>query len=216
MRIVVDLHLVQSGEWAAERAEEVPALVHQLIRDCGEHELFLLLEGANPEHTARNRAIFADRIPRENIRTWHVPGGVAATGPATQWLSEVSSVIRRACLLHLTPDIVLIPFNPDRCSNDAVPPLRIFHPDLLTVITLEGAVASNPERERTPPSVKDLTHLKGADMILVAPPLTVEEVYTRSDAPRGTVRAAPPMYFRIPHRRPSSRIHRRSSPSLRN
>lgn len=192
MRIVVDLHLVESGDWAAQDGTEVPALVHSLISHGGEHELLLVLDGANPDHTAQIRAIFADRIPRENIRTWHVPGGVAATGPATQWFIEVSSIIRHACLLHLRPDIVLIPFNPNRCSTDAVPALRIFHPDLLTAIILEGAVPKTPGQESTLPSVKDLTHLKGADMILVAPPLTVEEVYTRTEALRGTVRPAPP------------------------
>ena len=192
MRIVIDLQWAQWGYSAHQPEKSMPIWVEELIQNRGNHEVFLVLNGTDPEQIAPIRATFAGLLPAENIRAWHPPGSAAINKPTAQWLGEVINIIRHACLLQLKPDIVFIPFNLQGCSLGAVHPSRMYHPDLRTVIALdESPKQETPETSMSPP-VKDLTHLKGADMIFIPPSMMAEDIHMRSDALLETIKTALP------------------------
>ena len=72
MRIVIDLQGAQSpGHRDRGIGRYTMGLAKAIIRNRGEHEIFLALNGLFQETIEPIRAEFNDLLPQENIRLWH-------------------------------------------------------------------------------------------------------------------------------------------------
>ena len=107
MRIVLDLQGLQGQDRCA--GHHTLALALAIARNCGKHEILLVLNGFFPETVESVRAHFDSLLPQENIRIWHAPWHIRAGDADNTWRREVAEHIREAFLAGLQPDIVYVP-----------------------------------------------------------------------------------------------------------
>jgi glycosyltransferase involved in cell wall biosynthesis len=79
-----------------------------LIRNKGEHEVFIVLNGAFSSTIDSIRAEFADILPRDNIRVWYAPGPVEHNNPDNNWRRRSGELIREAFIAALAPDFIVV------------------------------------------------------------------------------------------------------------
>lgn len=107
MRIVLDLQAAQIGE--PDRRHDTRSLALSIVRNRGEHDILIALNGLFPDTIEPVRALFEGLLPQENIRVWHAPGPVSAYAADNSWRRETAELIREAFLASLQPDIVHVP-----------------------------------------------------------------------------------------------------------
>jgi len=107
MRIVIDLQGFQARQPSAIARFSL-SLSLALVRNAGEHEILLVLNGCFPETIEPVRAAFADCLPEQNIRVWDADAPFAAENPENAGRREVAEQIREAFLAALQPDVVLL------------------------------------------------------------------------------------------------------------
>jgi glycosyltransferase involved in cell wall biosynthesis len=121
MRIIIDM---QGAQAAGSRNRGIGrytfSLTQALVRQRGEHDIVLVLNGAFPDAIDSLRAAFADLLPPQNIRVWEAPGPVDSLGPANRWRRESAELLREAFIASLAPDYVLITSLFEGLSDDAV------------------------------------------------------------------------------------------------
>jgi len=107
MRIVIDMQGAQTVSRFRGIGRYTLSLTKAIIRNKGNHEIFLALNGLLPETIESIRAEFNDLLPQNNIRTWYFPNTVNknSNGRAQNTLAEC---MREAFLLSLQPDIIHI------------------------------------------------------------------------------------------------------------
>lgn len=108
MRIVIDMQGAQTesrfrgiGRYTIEFSKAV-------VRNRGEHEIFLVLSGLFPETIEPIRSAFEDLLPQNNILVWYAPGPLKEEQPENDRRREVAELIREAFIASLNPDIVHI------------------------------------------------------------------------------------------------------------
>ncbi|MFT0173290.1 glycosyltransferase [Paraburkholderia mimosarum] len=105
MRIVIDMQGAQSASRFRGIGRYSLGLVQHVVRNRGEHEIFLALSGLLPESIDSIRAAFRGLLPNENIRVWYAPGPTAEFGD-NEAAREVAELIREAFLASLKPDLI--------------------------------------------------------------------------------------------------------------
>jgi glycosyltransferase involved in cell wall biosynthesis len=109
MRIVIDLQGAQSpGSRGRGIGRYSESLTKAIIKNKGQHEIFLVLNGFFSQATEEIIADFAMFLPRKNIRVWNVPQPTAAIGDANELRRRSAELIREAYLSELDPDVILI------------------------------------------------------------------------------------------------------------
>jgi glycosyltransferase involved in cell wall biosynthesis/ADP-heptose:LPS heptosyltransferase len=108
MRIVIDMQCVQTGSRYRGIGRYVLSLARAMVRNKGEHEILLALNGAFNDFVTPIREAFHGLLPRENIRLWFAPGPTDGHDPANMNRRVVAEQIREAFLMSLQPDVVLI------------------------------------------------------------------------------------------------------------
>lgn len=125
MRIVIDMQGAQSSSsWNRGIGRYTMSLVFAIIRNRGEHEVFLALNGAFPESISRIRASFADCLPRDSIRIWYSPTPTAGIHSANDWRRQSGELILEAFLTTFNPDIVLVSSLFEGLGDDAVTSIK--------------------------------------------------------------------------------------------
>lgn len=108
MRIVIDLQGAQSNSRFRGIGRYSTSLAQAIIRNRGEHEVILVLNGLFPDATQLIKSQFADLLPPENIRIWYTPGPVMECQAGTDLRREGAELVREAFIASLQPDIVHI------------------------------------------------------------------------------------------------------------
>ena len=121
MRIVIDLQGAQardSGPRGIGRYSR--ALAEGIIRNRGDHEVLLALNGAFPESVASIREQFRDLVGPEQIRVWTPLDSVSFDDPSNDARRLASEAYREFFLSTLNPDVVHISSPFEGFGDDAV------------------------------------------------------------------------------------------------
>jgi glycosyltransferase involved in cell wall biosynthesis len=179
MRIVIDLQGAQTDSRFCGVGRYTMSLALAIVRNRGEHEIIFALSGLFADTIEPIRAAFDGLLPQENIRVWHAPSPLRECDPRNELRREVAKRIREAFLANLDSDVIFIPSLFEGYQDDAIVSIGVFAPNLKTVIAvdrLDVVPTVNNDPGQRSHVLRLLEYLKRADLLLVLPPLTVDEV----------------------------------------
>lgn len=173
MRIVIDMQGAQTESRFRGIGRYTMSFAQAVVRNRGEHEVILALNGLFPETIEPIRAAFDGLLPQENIRVWHAPGPVRECEPGNETRREAAELIREAFLASLRPDVIHISSLFEGYVDDAVTSIGRFDTSTPVSVTLYDLIPYlNPEPYLTPnPRYAQYYHrkigyLKQADTLL--------------------------------------------------
>lgn len=173
MRIVIDMQGAQTESRFRGIGRYSLSLAQAVVRNRGEHEIILALNGLFPDTIEPIRAAFNGLLPQENIRVWHAPGPVKECEPGNEWRHKVAERIRAAFLADLRPDVVHVSSLFEGYVDDAVTSICIFASQIPTAVTLYDLIPLlNPEQYLHPDPryaryyQRKIEHLKRANQCL--------------------------------------------------
>ncbi|MCE3262045.1 MAG: glycosyl transferase family 1 [Pseudoduganella sp.] len=108
MRIVIDLQGTQSESRFRGIGRYSLALALGVARNAGEHEIWLVLNGALPAAIEELRAQFAGLVPPERIRVFDVPQPCAEKADGNSPRTRAGELLREHFIEQLQPDAVLV------------------------------------------------------------------------------------------------------------
>ena len=137
MRIVIDLQGAQSEDGRNRGIGRYSlSLAQAVVRNSGEHDIFIALNGLFPDTIEPIRAAFAKLLPQEHIRVWHAPGPVNQLSGDNTWLCQAAELVREAFLASLNPDMVLITSLFEGCHDNVVTSVGALSREIPTAIVL--------------------------------------------------------------------------------
>ena len=160
MRIVIDLQGAQTASRFRGIGRYTMALTRGILRNAGDHEVWLVLNGALDESVAAIRAGFADLVPRERIRVFESPGRVAEMDSRAAPRCRAAEMILEQFIALLEPDVVLVTSLFEGYVDDAI-----------------GSVGTFIDGARTAVILYDLIPLLNQDVYLGSP--TQRQYYMR-------------------------------------
>ena len=182
MRIVIDMQGAQSESRFRGIGRYTMSFTQALVRNRGDHEIILALNGLFPDTIEPIRAAFDSLLPQENIRVWHVPGPVRDLESANEGRREVAEIIREAFLASLQPDIIHISSLFEGFVDDVVTsigrfdqrtPVSVSLYDLIPLLNPEKFLDPNPLYKKN--YLTKLDHLKKASLYLAISDFTLQE-----------------------------------------
>ncbi len=108
MRILIDLQGAQTGSRFRGIGRSSVARAKSIIKNRGDHEVLLLLNGLFEDTIDPIRRDFSAILPAENILVFSVPSPVSALAAENAWRIEAAELIREGMINALMPDVVLI------------------------------------------------------------------------------------------------------------
>lgn len=170
MRIVIDMQGAQTESRFRGIGRYTLSFAQGIVRNRGEHEVFLALSGLFPDTIEPIREAFDGLLPQENIRVWYAPGPVREVEPANAWRRKVAELIREAFLASLRPDVIHISSLFEGYVDDAVTsigrfdkstPVSVSLYDLIPLLWPEQYLQPNPSyRAYYERKVEHLSHAK--------------------------------------------------------
>ena len=94
MRIVIDLQGAQSESRFRGIGRYSLSLTQAILRNKGEHEIIVALNGMFPETIEPIRAALDPLIAQQDIRVWFAPGPVKGNVESNQQRCQVAELIR--------------------------------------------------------------------------------------------------------------------------
>ena len=173
MRLVIDMQGAQSASRLRGIGRYTMALVQEMARQRGEHEMLLVLNAAYADTIEPIRASFAELLPFEAIRVFDVAGPVGGHDPANDARRKAAELMVEAFFASLDPDVIFIPSLFEEFGGEAVTSVHSLHNaipttvvvyDLIPLIYPQIYLASNPAMERW--YFGKVDHLKRADLLL--------------------------------------------------
>lgn len=135
MRILIDLQGAQSASRMRGIGRYSLALARAIARNAGEHEIWLLMNGAFDGLDALQRA-FEGMVPRERMRVFDVPTPVAEIAPDNSPRSRGAELLREYFVHQLKPDAVLLTSLFEGFVDDAVTSVGAFTEGASTAVIL--------------------------------------------------------------------------------
>lgn len=120
MRIVIDMQGAQTESRFRGIGRYSLSLAQGIVRNRGEHEVYLLLNGMLSDSIESIRTAFIGLLPQSHIRVWYAQGPVFDQNPSNSARKEVAQRIRQACIDDLKPDVVHITSAVEGYGDDAV------------------------------------------------------------------------------------------------
>lgn len=157
MRVVIDMQGAQTESRFRGIGRYTLSFTQAVVRNRGEHEIFLVLSGLFPDTIEPIRAAFEGLVPQENIRVWHAPGPVAESQPGNDSRREIAELTREAFLASLQPDVFHICSLFEGYVDDAVASIGKFDRkisvsvalyDLIPLMSPDQYLKPNPSFER--------------------------------------------------------------------
>jgi glycosyltransferase involved in cell wall biosynthesis len=136
MRILIDLQGAQCENRHRGIGRYGLAFAQAIIRNKGEHEVLIGLNGLFPDSIESIRAIFERLLPQENIHVWHTSSSVRHLDSANTWRRRTAELAREAFLAGLQPDVVHIMSLFEGLVDDAVTSIGLFSRSAPTTVTL--------------------------------------------------------------------------------
>jgi len=136
MRILIDLQGAQGSNRYRGIGRYSMSLAQAMVRQKGEHEILIALNGLFPETIEPIRAAFDGLLPQENIRVWYAPVPVDSLSDENILRRKSAELIYEAFLSSLKPDIVHVSSLFEGLVDDAVTCVGILSKRILTAVTL--------------------------------------------------------------------------------
>ena len=108
MRIVIDMQGAQTASRYRGIGRYTMSLVTALVRNCGEHEIILLLNGLFEESLDSISGAFAGLLPPHHILVWTAPDPVNVSDPSNRGRENLAKILREGLVASLRPDMVCI------------------------------------------------------------------------------------------------------------
>lgn len=173
MRVVIDLQGVQSpGSRHRGIGRYSLAVAEAMVRQAGEHEVWLALNGAIPDTIESLRAAFDTLIPQQRIVTWDAVAPVGDLETSNIWRRQTSEVLRESFFASLRPDFVHVTSLFEGLVDDVVTSIGTFSDGRRTAVTLYDLIPLiHHDPYLTDPRVeawyqRKLTHLRRAGLWL--------------------------------------------------
>ena len=172
MRIVIDLQGAQTASRNRGIGRYTLSLTKAIIRNCGEHEVILVLNGLFQNSIEMLRTEFQNQLPPRNIKVWYAPSHKNFSDRKNTQFRETAEKIREAFLIALKPDIVLVTSIFEGLVDDAVTSIGTYTEKLPTASILYDLIPmiyTSPYLDSA--EVKNwyytkIDHLRKADMLL--------------------------------------------------
>ena len=170
MKIVIDLQGAQSESRYRGIGRYSLSLTQSILRNKGEHQIIVALNGMFPETIEPIRSALDGLIAQEDIRVWFALGPVKAYIESNHHRSQLAELIREEFLNGLKPDVVLITSMFDGFGDDTVTSVSLLpctHKtvsilyDLIPFVQSEVYLSPNPVYEKFYRT--KLEHLKKSD-----------------------------------------------------
>jgi glycosyltransferase involved in cell wall biosynthesis len=151
MRIVIDMQGAQTESRFRGIGRYTLAFAQAVVRNRGEHEVLLALNGLFADTIEPIRAAFDGLLPQENICVWGAPGPVKEREEGNGVRRETAELIREAFLASLQPDIIHISSLFEGYVDDAVTSIGRFDRKVAVSVTLHDLIPLiNPDRYLKP------------------------------------------------------------------
>lgn len=136
MRIVIDLQSLQSESRYRGIGRYSFSLATAMLENCGDHDIWLVLNGAVPESIFEIRHAFRGLIPAEKIRVFDAPLPVAEHDLRNAWRTRAAEKIREQFISQLQPDIIHVSSLFENPSEEIITSIGKFVPGDNTAVTL--------------------------------------------------------------------------------
>jgi len=130
MRIVIDMQGAQTD------CRYTTAFAQAVVRNRGEHEIILVLNGLFPETIAPIRAAFDGLLRQENILVWYAPGPTKVCAWGNEIRREIAELMREAFIASLQPDMIHITSLFEGYIHDVVTSIGCFDSDTPVSVTI--------------------------------------------------------------------------------
>lgn len=151
MRIVIDMQGMQTESRFRGIGRYTLAFTQAVVRNRGEHEVLLALNGLFPDSIEPIRAAFSDILPQDHIRVWYAPAPVKQKHPDNQIRAETAELIREAFLASLNPDLIHICSLFEGYVDDAAVSIGRFDTSTPVSVTLHDLIPLiSPDQYLTP------------------------------------------------------------------
>ncbi|WP_347456175.1 glycosyltransferase family 1 protein [Acinetobacter thermotolerans] len=170
---MIDLQGAQSASRYRGIGRYSLELAKEMVRQRGEHEILIVLNGLFPETIIPIQDAFKDLLPIENILIWYAPGPVFGSKSSNRKRRYNAELIREQFLVNLKPDIVYISSLIEGFVDNAVHSIGLSPSRLLTAVTSYDLIplvykniylTPNPEFELF--YLEKLEYLRQADLLL--------------------------------------------------
>ena len=182
MRIVIDMQGAQSESRFRGIGRYTLSFVSGIVRNRGDHEVILALNGMLAESIEPIRNAFEGLLPPGNIRVWQAPGPVREIDPKNEARREAAELIREAFLESLEPDVIHITSLFEGYVDDAVTsigrfggetPVSVSLFDLIPLLNPKQYLAPQPRYANS--YLRKVEHLKKASLFLAISEFTRQE-----------------------------------------
>lgn len=137
MRIVIDMQGAQStGSRHRGIGRYTMALVQEIVRNRGDHEVILAVNGYFSDSIEPIRTAFDKLLPLENIQVWNTVTPTAKAETDNDWRRHAGELLREAFLAGLKPDVVLVSSLFEGLTDNAVTSIAQFTRDFPTAVIL--------------------------------------------------------------------------------
>lgn len=107
MRVLIDLQGAQTGSRFRGIGRYSIELTKGLLRNSGDHEILILLNGLLSDSIEGIRQELGDLVSPGRIFVWEGVGPTAVVDSSNQWRQKTSELIRNSFVQSLSPDIIL-------------------------------------------------------------------------------------------------------------
>ena len=153
MRIVIDMQGAQTESRYRGIGRYTLSLTQAIVRNRGEHEIILVLNGLFPDTIETIRGAFEGLLPQDCIRVWSSAGPFLEAQEGNDSRRRAAELVREAFIQSLNPDLVHIPslfegFDQDAAlsigSLDKQTPVSVTLHDLIPLLNPEEYLDKNP------------------------------------------------------------------------
>lgn len=173
MRIVIDLQASQGGSSRFRGIGRYSlSLTQWLIRNKGQHEVFVALNAAHAESNEPLREALSDFIPPENILVWDAPRPFSSLASPGSGLRGVAEAIRESALAAIKPDFIVVSSLFEGFGEDSATSVHALNGHIPTAVILYDLIPlihhkiylQNPVLETW--YMNKIGHLQKADLLL--------------------------------------------------
>lgn len=136
MRIVIDMQGAQGESRFRGIGRYSMAVAQAIVRNRGDHEIIIALNGLFPSSIEPIRAAFEGLLPQNNIRVWCAAGPIHGHDSSNSWRRKTAKLIRESFLASLEPDFVLITSIFEGYSDDAIHSIGLLPKTFATAVVL--------------------------------------------------------------------------------
>lgn len=171
MKILIDLQGIQNGSRFRGIGRYSKALAKAIIRNRGDHDVELLLNGMFADSLEEVSAEFAE-LPRHKLHVFQAPGPVNELNDANAWRVRAAELLREKLIQDLAPDVVLVTSLFEGAEDQTVVSVGQLNQSIPTAVVLYDLIPliNSEQFLGWPPAFawyqRKLDSLKRADLLL--------------------------------------------------